>query len=215
MCIAQMCRYKLTLRDLLQPKRLSKRISAVDPSKVANTVDAIADDSELSADDDDDVEEEESDDKDISEAPAKSIEFEGSSQTAQDLFPGLHEQTFFCSALVAAGLKALAVLPKNVNERFFWPGSFTSASGRLDKLLQPGFAYSAEYDVNCRELELGRLRHVRPSLAGADIARGLPSAMLADKSAARSPHRAASAAQYTPSKGDLQRPAALFVPSLV
>ena len=215
MRIAQMCRYKLTLRDLLQPKRLSKRETrAVGPSIAANTVDATADDSELSADDND---EEESDDKDIiSEAPATTTDFEGSSQTqtAQELFPGLHEQTFFCSALVAAGLKALAVLDKNVNERFFWPGSFTSSSGRLDNLLQPGFAFSAEYDVDCRELELGKLRHVRPSLADDDIARGLPSAMLA-VSSARSPHSAASAAQSTPSKGDLQRPAALFVPSLV
>ena len=41
------------------------------------------------------------------------------------------EDKFFCSQLVAAGLKAMSVLPTDLNSSRFWPGSFAEG-GEID-----------------------------------------------------------------------------------
>ena len=51
--------------------------------------------------------------------------------SAADLFPGLEQRTFFCSALVAAGLKALGVISPDLNDNYFWPGAFAEG-GDID-----------------------------------------------------------------------------------
>jgi len=141
-------------------------------------------------------------------AVAGSGDDDATASGAAELFPDLEAQSFFCSALVAAALKAMRVLPRHVNERSFWPGSFASASRQIDKRLLPGFAYSSEIDVDLKELELGHSRFVRT--ATPEVARGLPSSV-------------ALAAQTATSAEDQEdedvvsrlRPARLFVPSLV
>ena len=56
----------------------------------------------------------------------------GSGLTTAELFPDLHSRTFFCSALVAAGLKVMGVLPADANDNYFWPGSFARGE-QVDK----------------------------------------------------------------------------------
>lgn len=65
--------------------------------------------------------------------------------SATDLFPDLQRRKFFCSALVAAGLKALGIIPRHYNDGYFWPGSFAQ-SGELDRVAAGGYLYG-EYRV--------------------------------------------------------------------
>ena len=98
-------------------------------------------------------------------APAASESEEEGGKSVENLFPDLEQRHFFCSALVAAALKAYGVIPPSANENFFWPGSFQSGKkGRLffETAIEDGFVYGAEMEIDCRELELGRLRPVPP-----------------------------------------------------
>jgi len=102
-------------------------------------------------------------------APTASESEEDGGKSVEQLFPDLEQRYFFCSALVAAALKSYGVLPASTNEKFFWPGSFQSGKGKakgsrlfFEAAIEEGFVYGGEMEIDCRELELGRLRPVPP-----------------------------------------------------
>ena len=86
-----------------------------------------------------------------------------------DLLGGLREgakkeddsKTFFCSSLVAAALRAAAVIPSHCNDRSFWPGSF-AADSHIDDVVCAGFSYAPPILIETKELELLQLRHGPP-----------------------------------------------------
>jgi hypothetical protein len=61
--------------------------------------------------------------------------------------------SYFCSELVAAGLKVLGVLGSQLNAPYFWPGSFGSGD-ILDKEILSGFVYGPEVLIDCRVVEV-------------------------------------------------------------
>lgn len=63
---------------------------------------------------------------------------------------------FFCSQLVAAGLKAMGVLPPDLNASRFWPGSFAEG-GDVDEegMLSSGWHFEEVTLVDKKTLELG------------------------------------------------------------
>lgn len=63
---------------------------------------------------------------------------------------------FFCSQLVAAGLKAMGALPPDLNASRFWPGSFTEG-GDVDEegMLSSGWRFEEVTLVDKKTLELG------------------------------------------------------------
>jgi len=66
------------------------------------------------------------------------------------------EDAFFCSQLVAAGLKAMGVLPADLNSGRFWPGSFAPAGGiDEDGVMAPGWRFGELCLVDTKTLELG------------------------------------------------------------
>ena len=63
---------------------------------------------------------------------------------------------FFCSQLVAAGLKAMHVLPTDLNSGRFWPGSFAEG-GEIDAagvMIDP-WRFAEVMLVDSKTLELG------------------------------------------------------------
>lgn len=68
---------------------------------------------------------------------------------------GMEEEEFFCSKLVAAGLKAMGVISPDVNSSRFWPGSFAQG-GDIDKdgAMLPGWRFGEVIVVDTKTLEL-------------------------------------------------------------
>eukprot|EP00605_Chrysophyceae_sp_TOSAG23-4_P001569 GSChrysophyteH1.ASY1.ANO1.1720.1 assembled CDS len=58
----------------------------------------------------------------------------------------LDKKSFFCSALTAAALQVLHILPASLNEDYFWPGSF---------------AWGAEMDAILRDIQYGKMNERR------------------------------------------------------
>lgn len=64
-----------------------------------------------------------------------------------------NDRTFFCSELVAAAYKRLALLPEDRSSTQYWPGSFSQESN-VDWLpLQNGASLSQEYLITFTEDE--------------------------------------------------------------
>lgn len=68
---------------------------------------------------------------------------------------GIEEEEFFCSKLVAAGLKAMGVISPDVNSSRFWPGSFAQG-GDVDKdgAMLPDWRFGDVIVVDTKTLEL-------------------------------------------------------------
>jgi hypothetical protein len=80
---------------------------------------------------------------------------EGQQEQEQEQ-PQRQEDAFFCSQLVAAGLKAMGVLPADLNSSRFWPGSFAPAGGiDEDGVMAPGWRFGELCLVDTKTLELG------------------------------------------------------------
>lgn len=73
-----------------------------------------------------------------------------------------HNSTFFCSELVAAALKELGLIPKNLNAGYFWPGSF-ARHDEIDTVLEEHTAYYGdELIIDCRVMEISRAIERKP-----------------------------------------------------
>ncbi len=80
--------------------------------------------------------------------------------SAADLFPGLEQRTFFCSALVAAGLKALGVLSPALNDNYFWPGAFSEDGDIDEEARHMQYCFTREVLVDLDTLAVAKLTHV-------------------------------------------------------
>lgn len=65
--------------------------------------------------------------------------------------------TYFCSQLVAEGLKQLLVIDNNINSKSFWPGSF-ACGDLIDKIIINGYSYSDEIVINFTILEIAEAK---------------------------------------------------------
>ena len=70
------------------------------------------------------------------------------SVSASELFPGLEQRTFFCSALAAAALKAVGVISPDLNDNYFWPGAFAEGKEIDDEAAQMSYCYTREVLIN-------------------------------------------------------------------
>jgi len=67
------------------------------------------------------------------------------------------KESYFCSELIAAALKAMGLMFERRNELFFWPGEF-GEGGALEKSLIEDAGYGAEILIDCRQMEIGNAR---------------------------------------------------------
>ncbi len=78
----------------------------------------------------------------------------------------LANKSFFCSALTAATLKVLHILPASLNEDYFWPGSFASGA-EMDDILsnnEQQYWYDKEIYVNCTIPEIDKAVQLNPDI---------------------------------------------------
>lgn len=61
-------------------------------------------------------------------SPRSRKETTRTTMSASEMFPGLEQRTFFCSALAAAALKALGIISNDLNDNYFWPGAFAQGN---------------------------------------------------------------------------------------
>ena len=80
--------------------------------------------------------------------------------SAADLFPGLEQRTFFCSALVAAGLKALGVLSPDLNDNYFWPGAFAQDNEIDEEARQRDYCFTREVLIDLDTPAVAKLTHI-------------------------------------------------------
>ena len=62
-------------------------------------------------------------------------------------------EDFFCSELIAAGLKRMGCLQTEREDAYFWPSSFAQG-GDLEKYMGPGFSYGEEIVIDCNMVEV-------------------------------------------------------------